>query len=182
MESKKGKKSKQIKKTKYEPKYHPDTRGYYLGENSPIYTEEGKPYKKDKRTLSSKKKKTKTNPASWGEKEITKTLKDLKIKFNKEHIFRDCFNAYTSEYLRFDFYLPEHNICIEYDGKQHFEYVPKFHGKNKEEGMRKLAAQQYRDKMKDSYCEQKGISLLRINYKDWQNIDRILKEYICHIG
>jgi len=40
--------------------------------------------------------------------------------------FSDCINPDTGHQLRFDFYLPEENILIEYDGKQHFCFVPEW--------------------------------------------------------
>ena len=58
-----------------------------------------------------------------------------------------------------DFYLPEHNIFIEYNGKQHYEYVPYFH-KSKEDFER----QHSRDRIVRSYCEERGIKLIEIPY------------------
>jgi protein-arginine kinase activator protein McsA len=45
--------------------------------------------------------------------------------------------------LPFDFYLPNLNTCIEYDGEQHYKPISTFGG---EEGLRK---QQLRDKIKE---------------------------------
>ena len=48
---------------------------------------------------------------SIGEKNITQLLKLNNINFIKEYIFKDLPNR------RYDFYLPELNRLIEFDGK-----------------------------------------------------------------
>ena len=58
---------------------------------------------------------------SRGEYKIAACLQNLNIIFYKQYIFQDCINPKTHFQLRFDFYLPEYNCCIEYDGIQHFE-------------------------------------------------------------
>lgn len=57
---------------------------------------------------------------SKGEEKINFILQELKIKFNTQKTFNDCINPKTNTKLRFDFYLPDYNCCIEYDGKQHY--------------------------------------------------------------
>lgn len=57
---------------------------------------------------------------SKGEEKITQILLKLNIIFYKEYQFIDCINPKTNTKLRFDFYLPDYNCCIEYDGKQHY--------------------------------------------------------------
>lgn len=57
---------------------------------------------------------------SKGEIKIYKYLIENNINFLKEHIFNDFPNA------RYDFYLPQEKICIEFDGKQHFEFISFF--------------------------------------------------------
>lgn len=102
--------------------------------------------------------------SSFGEKLIEKTLKENNIKYTKEYTFEDC--RYRLP-LRFDFYLSELKICIEYDGLQHYEVI-NFWG-----GIEHLNLVQKRDQLKNEYCEKKNIRLIRIKY------DRNLKsEYI----
>lgn len=62
--------------------------------------------------------------------------------------------------LYFDFYLPEYNTCIEYDGLQHFKSIEHFGGK------KGLKETQKRDKIKDEYCKNNNIRLLRIKYNE----------------
>lgn len=60
--------------------------------------------------------------------------------------------------LHFDFWLPDFKIAIEYDGLQHYKPIEYFGGKNAFERQHK------HDLMKDKYCEDRGISLIRIPY------------------
>ena len=53
---------------------------------------------------------------SFGERNIRKILENRKINFKSQHRFNDCRLKLP---LPFDFYLPEHNTCIEFNGKQH---------------------------------------------------------------
>ena len=94
---------------------------------------------------------------SKGEKEIKKYLKMNKMKFIEQKRFENCKNKNK---LPFDFYLPDLNVCIEYDGKQHFESVEFFGG---EKAFYKIKEN---DKIKNQYCLENNIGLIRISYKD----------------
>jgi hypothetical protein len=70
--------------------------------------------------------------------------------------------------LHFDFYLPDINCAIEYDGIQHFEPLKVFGG---QENFEKRLL---RDNIKTDYCRINGIRLIRINYM--QNPEHVLRE------
>lgn len=101
---------------------------------------------------------------SYGEKEIRHFLDDNKIPYVNEKRFDDCKNK---KRLPFDFYLPEHNICIEYDGKHHYE--PIF-------GEEQLKDTQRNDKIKNDYCVNNNIEMVRIKYGE--NILTTLKSLV----
>jgi very-short-patch-repair endonuclease len=103
---------------------------------------------------------------SKGEMEIRKWLESKNIEFKKEHTFEDCINFGR---LRFDFYLPKYNICIEFDGLQHFKPVEQFGGIEEFERVKQ------RDSFKNQYCLSKNIKLIRINYKNLKRGDIIEK-------
>lgn len=105
--------------------------------------------------------------ASKGEKEILKILSDKKIIFEAQKKFKLC---KKKSYLPFDFYLPIHNICIEFDGDQHYKPVKWFGG---EEGFSKRVEN---DKIKTKFCKDNKIKLIRI--KTGQNIKDKLKNII----
>lgn len=104
---------------------------------------------------------------SKGEMKIIKILNELKIRFEKEKKFDNCKHK---QKLPFDFYLPEHNICIEYDGIQHFEPIKIFGGEEK------LKIRQIRDQIKNEYCLNNNIRLIRIKYNE--NIEEILNNLL----
>ena len=72
--------------------------------------------------------------------------------------------------LPFDFYLPDYNTCIEYDGIQHFEVVDYFGG------LDGFITTKIRDTIKNEYCKSKNIKLIRIPYWGFDNIENILKK------
>ena len=94
---------------------------------------------------------------SKGEKEISKYLKYHNVFYISQKKFLNCKDIKT---LVFDFYLPNINTCIEYDGRQHF-ISNEFFG-----GISRLKNQQKKDKIKNEYCLNNNIHLIRINYKD----------------
>jgi hypothetical protein len=75
--------------------------------------------------------------------------------------------------LKFDFFLPEFNILIEYDGEQHF--ISKENGIFNKEKLKEI---QDRDEIKNSYCKIKNINLIRIPYLDFPSLNQ---EYIKEI-
>lgn len=111
---------------------------------------------------------------SAGEKIIESILQKLKINFIKNKTFEDCINPDTKRHLHYDFYLPEYNICIEYDGIQHYKVT----GWNTEDTLEK---NKLWDKLKNQYCQNNNINLIRISYKEKNKINsdyikRLIKE------
>lgn len=102
---------------------------------------------------------------SKGELKIESFLNDNNIKFNKQKKFEGCFYKYK---LPFDFYLPSYDMCLEYDGQQHF-YSINFFG-----GEKNLEKQRKRDSIKNNFCKNNNIKLFRIKYND--DIDKKLAE------
>lgn len=106
------------------------------------------------------------NKESLGETKIKNILQNCKINFIQEYKFQNCKNIQP---LPFDFYLPDYNTCIEYDGKQHFEEIS--FGQHSEG----LEQRQYNDNIKNQYCIKHNIHLIRIPYWDY---DVINQQYI----
>lgn len=92
---------------------------------------------------------------SKGVSDVTEFLNKNNIKYIREYTYEDCKNI---NHLRFDFFLPETNTLIEYDGRQHFKVVSIWGG---EEG---LLQRKINDEIKNSYCKKNRIPLLRISY------------------
>jgi len=107
--------------------------------------------------------------SSKGEILIEKFLNKNNIKYIPEKTFDDC--KYKN-LLPFDFYLPLYNICVEFDGQQHFEVVDGWGGKPK------LKQIQTNDTIKTNYCLNNGIPLIRIKYTEINNIEVLLSSLL----
>ena len=92
---------------------------------------------------------------SKGEKIITSWLNSNDIYYEAQKTFEDCKDKRV---LPFDFYLPNYNILIEYNGKQHYEPVDYFGGQ------KAFEAQVLRDNIKREYCQKNNILLFEIPY------------------
>jgi hypothetical protein len=104
---------------------------------------------------------------SKGEKEVKRYLNNNNIKYESQKRFDDCLSIrYVN--LRFDFYLPEKNVCIEYDGEQHFHINEYFGG---EEGYKTT---KQNDEIKNNYCFKNNIKLIRIPYYNFDKMSEIL--------
>jgi hypothetical protein len=107
---------------------------------------------------------------SWGELIIANILdsKSIKYLFNKS--LKDCI---SSSKLRFDFYLPDYNYCIEFDGIQHFYPFEFFGGEDEFEKLK------IRDNIKNEWCRVNEIKILRLNYlQKMDEIENIVTEFI----
>ena len=87
-------------------------------------------------------------------KQVENLLKELKVYYEKEKSYEDL--KYRGK-LRFDFYLPLYNLCIEFHGVQHYEYVEHFHGTEN-----KFQEQQLKDDIKRKYCKNNNINLIEL--------------------
>lgn len=103
---------------------------------------------------------------SRGESVIEEYLIEHQIQFKPQHTFLDCRNKKP---LPFDFYIPNMNVCIEYDGIQHFEPVEYFGGVDA------LKRTQHNDTIKTRYCLSNNIDLLRIKYD--QDVNNKLDQF-----
>ena len=101
---------------------------------------------------------------SIGESNIAKILTQNNIKFEQQKKFSDAIYEETKGVMRFDFYLPEHNRLIEFDGIQHFKSLG---GWNDEKNLTLVIK---RDRIKNEYALSHNIPLIRIPYWERDNI------------
>lgn len=100
---------------------------------------------------------------SHGEYKIRELLNRNNIKYQTEYMFDTCRNPKTNRPLRFDFYV-EDKYLIEFDGKQHFEQG---RGWLSQESLEEI---QYRDNIKNQWCKENNIPLIRIPYTKLNNL------------
>ncbi|MGL5714545.1 MAG: hypothetical protein ACRCX2_16110 [Paraclostridium sp.] len=105
---------------------------------------------------------------SKGETKIYNYLKSKKIKFETEKTFTDL-RFPGGGIPRFDFYIKSLNLIIEFDGEHHFKPIRK---------SRKAKAYflkvKINDSIKDKYCIEHNLRILRIPYWDMNTIETIL--------
>ena len=93
------------------------------------------------------------------EKRISNILKKYKINFIQECSFKG-FGKLDYPY-RFDFYLPDYNLIIEYDGMHHSK--PKM---------------KVNDNIKNKFCKLNDIKIIRYNIKHYENLETHVKKLI----
>lgn len=106
---------------------------------------------------------------SKGEQAVEEYLITHNIVFETQKRFADCIDQRP---LPFDFYLPEYNMLIEYQGAQHYMATRRM---GDEEG---LIYRQKHDCIKREYCKDKGINLLEIPYTNLNQVSEILSDVI----
>ena len=108
---------------------------------------------------------------SRGEQKITKILTENNYRFAKQFFFEDLKNSYNERHYFYDFgILDENNVLqylIEFDGIQHFSSEHQF-GKDGEESFKQI---QERDKIKNHYCWNHNIPLIRIPYTKLESLN-----------
>lgn len=107
---------------------------------------------------------------SQGEYYIEEYLKNNDINYEKQYIFPNCKNE---SYLRFDLCILCNNkptCAIEFDGSQHYIACKKFGGETK------LKRQRMNDEIKNKYCKNNNIKLIRIPYWKVDKINEILNK------
>ena len=100
--------------------------------------------------------------SSKGEEKIKEILNKLNINFIQQKTFNDL--KYKSN-LKFDFFLPKYNYCIEYNGIQHYEPVKYFGGEKSFEEQKK------KDSIKREWCKENNIKLIEIPYTDFNKLN-----------
>jgi len=109
---------------------------------------------------------------SKGEDTIRKVLEERHILYVAQHSFPDCKRIRC---LKFDYYCPDINLAIEYDGEGHFMPIKTY---DIEKGMKLLQYAQENDEIKNQYCMTNNIKLLRITYHQKMYIPDILNSVL----
>ncbi len=108
--------------------------------------------------------------SSKGERSVRKWLKKHNIVFSEQKTFKKC---KYKKMLPFDFYLPEKNILIEYQGYQHYDKRSNFYQRD---GSDTFEIVQLRDNIKREFAKNSGFQLIEIHYN--KSIDKILQNIL----
>lgn len=100
---------------------------------------------------------------SKGELAIKKILDKHEIHYESQKRFEKL-----SKTLSFDFFLPEENVLIEFQGEQHYHPIKYFGGEEK------FKKQIENDNKKRIFCKNEKYKLLEISYQEINNIEKIL--------
>lgn len=103
---------------------------------------------------------------SSGERAVKNYLDGRGMKFTTQKSFQDLRHVGL---LRFDFFLDDHNIAIEYNGRQHYQPVEYFGGDAA------FADSVQRDNAKQEWCRSNGVDLVVVRY------DCCVKSYLDEV-
>jgi hypothetical protein len=104
---------------------------------------------------------------SSGEKIITEFLERNNIEYIFQKRFDDCKNIKP---LPFDFYLPKYLTCIEFQGLQHYKIIDFW------VGVERFESQILCDSIKEEFCLNNNLKLLKISILDIDKIETILEK------
>ncbi len=109
--------------------------------------------------------------SSKGELITSKVLSILNIDYESQKTFDDLKDK---SYLSYDFYIPDQNILIEYQGLQHYKPVEYFGGE------KHFKLQQQHDKLKSEYAKSHSYKLITVPYTE-DTFSKI-KQYLIKQG
>lgn len=107
---------------------------------------------------------------SKGEHKIATYLNKINLKYTPQATYDDLIGVGNRK-LSYDFYIPDYNLLIEFQGDQH-KRPQRFPNCDNEQ---QFKIQQEHDKRKREYAKKHNIKLLEIWYYDYDNIENILK-------
>ena len=108
---------------------------------------------------------------SLGEEKVSEVLSRMKLEYITQYTFDNCKDINK---LPFDFYIPKYNLCIEYDGRGHYEPID-WGSRGEEWAKEQFEWVKKHDNIKNNFCLHNGINLLRIPY--WEDVENTIKLY-----
>lgn len=97
---------------------------------------------------------------SKGETLVKEYLDKLKINYKEQYQITIDTTINSTGHAYIDFYLPDYNVFIEYNGEQHYKPM-RFTG-----GILQFEHQQKRDQYVRDYCKNNNINLIEISYEN----------------
>lgn len=112
--------------------------------------------------------------------ELVCKLLEEKWLFNitRQKIFEDCIDK---RHLRFDIYLDDYNVLIEYQGEQHYKPI-KYSSETQEEANIKFEYTKKHDEIKRQYCKDNNILLIEIPYWEFDDLEYYLFDKLVRLN
>lgn len=104
---------------------------------------------------------------SKGVKKIEHLLEEAKYLYEQEYKFSNCLSPKGNP-MKFDFWV-NNSYLIEYDGEQHF-LETEWYGNNCSDSQERLVEQKLYDSIKNKWCKENKIPLIRIPYTHYQDL------------
>ncbi len=114
---------------------------------------------------------------SKGEEKIKQLLSDLLISFIPQAKFSWAINPKTGYNFKYDFYIPDYNLLIEYDGLQH-EKSTAFFRHNGQESELAFKNRLEKDIMKTNLAKDNGFNLVRISWRDFKRLEAVISQLL----
>ena len=114
--------------------------------------------------------------ASYNETKLSNILTKWGYSYELQKRFKDCKDKAQ---LPFDIYLPKYNVCIEYDGEQHYD-EERFKWRDSSHSSFNLTKKH--DEIKNKYCLDHEVPLIRIPYWEANNMESFLYDKFIEIG
>ncbi|MFP3598207.1 hypothetical protein [Chryseobacterium sp. SIMBA_029] len=108
-----------------------------------------------------------------GESRVIEYLNFLKVAFKKQKKFPGLKNE---KELKCDFFIPKLNLIIEFDGHQHYYPVDYF------KGFKSFKKTIKCDWIKNRYALKNRINILRIPFKEYDNMESLIDDAITKIN
>ncbi len=116
---------------------------------------------------------------SIGETKILNYLNNKSIEHTYQKTYKGLIGLKNKK-LSYDFYIPDFNLLIEFQGIQHEKPID-FNGEGIEKAKENFEKQVEHDRRKKEHAKLHNISLLEIWYWDYDNIEEILNNNLKHI-
>lgn len=115
------------------------------------------------------------NIESKGEIRIKRRLDELGIRYIREFSLATQTGINNNTLLRYDFYLPDYKVIVEYDGMHHFRPV-RYGGQCYVDARRQHQRTKLYDGMKTMNAVLSGLYIIRIGFQSFDKIADILSD------
>ena len=115
---------------------------------------------------------------TYKEETMCSLIESWGYNIDRQHPFDGCRDI---NLLKFDCYLIDFNTVIEYDGENHY-FPVKYGTQSWEDAVRKHEYTKRHDKIKNDFCIENNINLIRVPYFDFENMDSFLFDKFVELG